>query len=111
MSEPITLTGRELAVFGSMIEYVRKRCINWVHPQGTQPSGNAIARWMEDWLIARTRESASPPRVPVSSAHPDQLGVESGPGQPIDILLSAAIRVAADRRRPHPSQGDAQCVN
>lgn len=28
-------------------------------------------------------ESASPPRVPVSSAHPVRAGVESGPGQPI----------------------------
>ena len=30
MSEPITLTKRERAVFESLIKYVRGRCANWV---------------------------------------------------------------------------------
>lgn len=36
-------------------------------------------------LPIRAVESASPPRAPGASAHPLKVGVESGPGQPIDI--------------------------
>lgn len=48
--------------------------------------------------LRRPTESASPPCVPGASADVCKVGVESGPGQPIDILLSAAIRVAANLR-------------
>jgi len=37
-------------------------------------------------LPIRAVESASPPRAPGASAHPLKVGVESGPGQPIDIV-------------------------
>jgi len=98
----ITLTERERIVFDALASFLAE-C------SGTAPS--IIGLYIFDWLAMQPTESASPSCAPGASAHLDQLGVESGPGQPIDILLSAAIRVAADRRRPHPSQGDAQCVN
>lgn len=85
MSEPIHLTERERAVFGSMIEYVRERCRNNAR-DGNQASGNAVSRWMEDWIASQPTESASPPRVPGASAQLAREGVQSGPGQPTDIV-------------------------
>ena len=40
-------------------------------------------------------ESASLPRVPVSSAHPGRAGVESGPGQPTISEKAAWVRMVA----------------
>lgn len=39
----------------------------------------------EDWCAHNPAESASPPRVPGASAQFAKVGVQSGPGQPIDI--------------------------
>ena len=58
MSEPITLTKRERAVFESLIKYVRGRCANWVSRGDDAPTGNAVARWMEDWLFMHPARAA-----------------------------------------------------
>lgn len=75
MSEPITLTEREREIIAAiaykLLDYGRIE---------TESVGGAII----DWLANHPTESASPPRVPGSSAQIPQVGVESGPGQPTD---------------------------
>lgn len=66
MSEPITLTEREVRCLHEVAAEIHR-----LHTELKRRRANAA--------------SASPPRVPGASAHPHGAGVESGPGQPIDI--------------------------
>lgn len=52
----------------------------------------AMHAMFQDWCAHNPAESASPPRVPGASAHPGRVGVESGPGQPIDLAENFETR-------------------
>jgi hypothetical protein len=87
MSEPITLTERERAVFAHMACTLGN---------GTASHdiivSNALLHFLDADFRTRSAELASPPRVPGASVQRLQVGVESGPGQPMDIcdLLKVA---------------------
>lgn len=74
MSEPITLTERERAVFKEFSRRLRIAGQRFISGDGDLNLPRVIDEWAE---------SASPPRAPGASAHPLKVGVESGPGQPI----------------------------
>lgn len=73
MSEPITLTERERAVFKEFSRRLRIAGQRFISGDGDLNLPRVIDEWAE---------SASPPRAPGASAHPLKVGVESGPGQP-----------------------------
>lgn len=85
MSDPITLTERERAARELLAKHNSKMRANVL--QGTD-SGMVFVAVPVAVAAIMDAESASPPRVPVSSAHPGREGVQSGPGQPIDSLVT-----------------------
>ncbi len=82
MSEPIILTERERAVFAELVSHL----MGEAHNRDTEHAwqlGEVLRAWLRD--MEPPTESASPPRVPGASAQFAKVGVQSGPGQPIDI--------------------------
>lgn len=101
MSEPIILTERERAVFAELVSHLMGEANNRDTERAWQ-LGEVLRAWLRD--MEPPTESASPPRVPVSSAHSSQVGVQSGPGQPTEYERGyrAGIEAAAkwlDARR------------
>ena len=88
MSEPITLTERERAVWQAMATVLHRSVFD-----GARDTGAEIQKVLD------ASPTASPPRVPGPSAQSYEVGVESGPGQPTDICERLIDR--AERLRRH----------
>jgi len=97
MSEPIILTERERAVFAELVSHLMGEANNRDTERAWQ-LGEVLRAWLRD--MEPPTESASPPRVPGASAHGLQVGVESGPGQP--IVGSTTGRINAEEPRAVP---------
>lgn len=80
MTDPITLTERERQVLAHAA-----RTLGAGRVADDIIVSNAILHFLDADFRIRT-ESASPPRAPGASAQDVTVGVESGPGQPIDIV-------------------------
>lgn len=76
---PITLTERERALLSHIARTLGKG-----EAADDIIVSNALLHFLdEDFRARHTEPSASPPRVPVSSAQPTEVEAESGPGQPM----------------------------
>jgi hypothetical protein len=96
MSEPIILTERERAVFAELVSHLMGEANNRDTEYAWQ-LGEVLRAWLRD--MEPPTESASPPRVPGPSAQFAKVGVQSGPGQPID--LAERMDKRAERLRVH----------
>lgn len=84
MSEPITLTERP------ELDALIAAAVAVAEAMSPEERAAMMEAQRQSWVrgeqgLRRPTESASPPRVPGANAQPLKVGVESGPGQPIDI--------------------------